>query len=355
MEPLSQDDGEDEPVKLAIPDDEPAQRLDRGLARAAASAGLQLSRSRISQLILGGSVTDRSGATVLDPARKVKPGQSFLITVPAVADAQPRPEAIPIAIAYEDEHLIVLDKPAGMVVHPAPGAESGTLVNALLAHCGDSLTGIGGERRPGIVHRIDKDTSGLLVVAKTEAAHAGLTAQFAAHSVERKYLALLWGAPHRSDPRLVGVAGVSFETAGWIRIETGIARHRTDRKRMAVAAAGRRAITRMRVLERYGPENHPIASLVECQLETGRTHQIRVHAKHVGHPLVGDRVYGRSRSPAPVTGPEAVRSALAEFPRQALHAATLGFTHPVTQTRFNLSATIPPDIHDLLLALRRNL
>jgi 23S rRNA pseudouridine1911/1915/1917 synthase len=338
-------------VELVIPPDAAGQRLDRALT--AAAAELALSRSRIVQLIGAGALTGPDGATVAEPAGKVKPGERYRLVLPPATDPEPRPEAIPLAVAYEDAHLIVVDKPAGMVVHPAPGAETGTLVNALLAHCGESLLGIGGTRRPGIVHRIDKDTSGLLVAAKTEAAHAGLAAQFAAHSVERRYLALAWGAPDRADPRLAGLPGVGFEPAGWIRVEAAIARHRTDRKRMAVSPVGRRAVTRLRVLERFGPPERPVASLVECRLETGRTHQIRVHARHIGHALIGDPVYGRARPAAAADCPEALRGWLLGFGRQALHAATIGFSHPQTQTRINLCATIPKDLHDLLMALRR--
>jgi 23S rRNA pseudouridine1911/1915/1917 synthase len=356
MQPLS-GDGKAEPdmgAELVIPPDAAGQRLDRALVAAAAVAGLTLSRSRIGQLINEGALAGPDGATLKEPARKVKPGERYWLALPPTVHAEPLPEPIPLAIAYEDEHLIVVDKPAGMVVHPAPGAETGTLVNALLAHCGESLTGIGSSRRPGIVHRIDKDTSGLLVAAKTEAALAGLAAQFAAHEVERRYSAVVWSAPDRADPRLAGLPGVGFEAEGWIRVETGIGRHRTDRKRMAVSKAGRRAVTRLRVTERFGPAGQPVASLVECRLETGRTHQIRVHASHIGHPLIGDPVYGRARPPA-AAWPEAVRAALLGFPRQALHARTLGFVHPQTQSRINLCATIPPDLHDLLMALRRNL
>ena len=339
-------------VDLEIAPETAGLRLDRALADAAAAAGLVLSRSRIGQLIAGGAVAGPKG-TLTEPARKAGAGERYRLTLPPVVDAEPRPEDIPLSIAWEDEHLVVVDKPAGMVVHPAPGAETGTLVNALLAHCGAGLTGIGGVQRPGIVHRIDKDTSGLLVVAKTEAAHAGLSAQFAAHSAERRYLALLWGAPDRADPRLAGLPGVSFEDGGWIRIETCIARHRTDRKRMAVTPGGRRAVTRMRVLERYGAPVRPIASLVECRLETGRTHQIRLHASHIGHALVGDPVYGRNRPPPAGDCPQSVRSTLLGFSRQALHAETLGFSHPVTGTDLKLSATIPADMEDLLMDLRR--
>jgi 23S rRNA pseudouridine1911/1915/1917 synthase len=230
-----------------------------------------------------------------------------------------------------------------MVVHPAPGAERGTLVAALLHHCGASLSGIGGVARPGIVHRIDKDTSGLLVVAKTDAAHAGLAAQFAAHDLERSYLAVVWGVPDRADPRLAGQPAVSFEDGGWVRVEAAIARHRTDRKRMAVVAGGRRAVTRFRVEARFGPAERPHTSLLRCRLETGRTHQIRVHLTHLGHPLVGDATYGRPRASPP---------AAAAFPRQALHAATLGFVHPVTGASLRFESPAPPDLAQLMAALR---
>jgi 23S rRNA pseudouridine1911/1915/1917 synthase len=339
-------------VDLRIAPAQAGLRLDRALAEAAAEAGLALSRSRISQLIAGGAVIGPQGPAT-GASGKVREGETYRLVLPPVVAAEPRPEPIPLSIAYEDEHLVVVDKPAGMVVHPAPGAETGTLVNALLAHCGGQLTGIGGVQRPGIVHRIDKDTSGLLVVAKTEPAHAGLAAQFAAHTVERRYLALLWGAPDRGDPRLAGLPAVSFEEGGCVRVETGIARHRTDRKRMAVNRAGRRAVTRFRVLERFGATSRPVASLVECRLETGRTHQIRVHASHIGHALIGDPVYGRSRPPPAGACPAELRAALLGFPRQALHAATLGFAHPVTGTYIDFSATMPRDMYHLLLGLRR--
>jgi 23S rRNA pseudouridine1911/1915/1917 synthase len=349
------DDAPGQTAELIIPAEAAGDRLDRALAIAAAAAGLALSRSRIGALISADAVVGPDATIVREPARRVKPGERYLLELPPAAEPEPQPEAIPLSVIYEDKHLIVVDKPAGMVVHPAPGAETGTLVNALLAHCGQSLTGIGGARRPGIVHRIDKDTSGLLVVAKTGAAHAELAAQFAAHTVERRYLAVLWGAPDRADPRLSGLPGVSFEADGWLRVQTRIGRHRTDRKRMAVVAGGRSAVTRMRVLERFGPASRPLASLVECRLETGRTHQIRVHASHIGHALIGDPVYGRARPPAASACPEALRNALLGFPRQALHAQTLGFDHPQTQSRINLCATIPQDLHDLLMALRRNM
>ncbi len=331
MEPPPEDgdsDGGGSTAELVVPATAAGDRLDRALATAAAAAGLPLSRSRIGALIAAGAVAEAHGATVREPARRVKPGERFFIAVPPAVEPEPEPEAIPLSVVYEDEHLIVVDKPAGMVVHPAPGAETGTLVNALLAHCGQSLTGIGGARRPGIVHRIDKDTSGLLVVAKTEAAHAGLAAQFAAHTVERRYQALVWGVPDRADPRLGGLPGVSFEAEGWVRIETGIGRHRTDRKRMAVVAGGRRAVTRLRVLERFGPASRPLASLVECRLETGRTHQIRVHASYIGHALIGDPVYGRARPPAASACPEALRARPARLFASGTPRPDAGFRSP---------------------------
>lgn len=358
MPPLPDDDRDLDDdatqVDLQIAAGQDCVRLDRALAEAAAAAGLEMSRSRIGQLIAAGAVMGPDGLAAAEPARKAKSGEVYRLAVPPILGAEPRPEAIPLRIAFDDEHLIVVDKPAGMVVHPAPGSETGTLVNALLAHCGAGLTGIGGVQRPGIVHRIDKDTSGLLVVAKTEAAHAGLAAQFARHIVERRYLAVLWGAPDRADPRLAGLPGVGFESGGWVRVETGIARHRTDRKRMAVTQGGRRAVTRLRVLERFGPAERPMASLAELRLETGRTHQIRVHASHVGHALVGDPVYGRTRPPPVGACPETVRQALMAFPRQALHAETLGFSHPATGAEVKLSATIPDDMDGLLRNLRRS-
>lgn len=319
-----------------------------------APEGVGLSRSRLRRLIETGAVALESGGTVTDPSAKVKAGEVYLVTPPPPADPVPQAEDIPLSVVYEDSDLIVVDKPAGMVVHPAPGAESGTLVNALLAHCGDSLSGIGGERRPGVVHRIDKETSGLLVVAKNDAAHQGLAAQFAAHDLERSYLALVWSAPDRGDPRVAGLPAVSFE-GGVIRIETLIERHPTDRKRMAVGRkSGRRAVTRARLLERFGPTEKPVASLVECRLETGRTHQIRVHMTHIGCPLVGDPIYGRKRVIAETALPESARDGLSAFPRQALHAATLGFVHPVSGQEMRFSTPAPQDMETLLTILRRN-
>jgi len=327
----------------------PPGRLDKALARDVPEA-TGLTRSRLAKLIEAGGVS-RGGAPLRDLRAKVAAGDEIEIVFSEPTEIAARPEAIPLAVAYEDAALIVIDKPAGMVVHPAPGATSGTLVNALLAHCGDSLSGIGGEKRPGIVHRIDKDTSGLLVVAKSDKAHAALAAQFAAHSVERHYLALVFGAPDASDPRLAGLAGVGFEAGGVLRIETQIGRHRTDRQRQAVVASGgRRAVTRVRVVERFG--RPPAAALVDCWLETGRTHQIRVHMAHAGHGLIGDATYGGRRRLSQQAVGEAAAAAAARFPRQALHAATLGFRHPETGETMRFDSPLPADMAELLTCLR---
>lgn len=304
-----------------------------------------LSRSRLARLIAEGAVRV-DGRVATDPAAPVRAGAAVEIDLgppePSAIGAQP----IPLRVLWEDDDLIVVDKPAGMVVHPAPGSREGTLVNALMHHCGDSLSGIGGVMRPGIVHRIDKDTSGLLVAAKSDRAHRALADQFAAHAVERRYLALCHGVPDPADPRLAGLRGVTWEAGGILRIATGIARHRTDRQRQAVThEGGRHAVTRVRVLEAF----HGAAALVECRLETGRTHQIRVHLSHVGHPLLGDPVYGRQRR-MPASAPGA--GAAAAFPRQALHAATLGFIHPVTAQRLHFDSPLPADMGELLGQLR---
>ena len=314
-------------------------RLDKALA-AAAPPGL--SRSRLAALIAAGAVTDAAGRPATDPRRKTAPGDVFRVTPPAPAPAAPKPEAIPLAVLHEDSALIVVDKPAGMAVHPAPGSERGTLVAALLHHCGASLSGVGGVARPGIVHRLDKDTSGVLVAAKTDAAHAALSAQFAARETERRYLAVVWGAPDRASARLSGHPAVTFEPGGALRIDAPIGRCPTDRKRMAVVTGGRRAVTRVGTLRRFGPPDRPHCALVACRLETGRTHQIRVHCAHIGHPLVGDPVYGRAR-PAP----EAARA----FPRQALHAESLGFHHPENGRWMAFSAPPAADFAALLGAL----
>ena len=357
------DDDTDAPVELTITGVEAGQRLDKALALIAVDIP-GLSRSRIARLIADGAVTvgagtGDAGETVTEVRRKVKPGESFTLDIPPPVPIEPEPEDIPLSVIHEDTDLIVLDKQAGMVVHPAPGAETGTLVNALLHHCGTSLSGIGGALRPGIVHRIDKQTSGLLVVAKSDAAHAGLSALFASHDVERHYLGLAWGAPSRADPRLAGLPGLSFESGGWVRIEAALARHPADRKRMAVVPQGRHpqgrhAVTRLRRIESFGPPDKPFASLIECRLETGRTHQIRVHATYAGHALIGDPVYGRPRALSEKHVAPEVSTALLTFPRQALHAAALGFRHPVTGKTMSFEVPMPSDMRDLVTVLRRN-
>jgi len=331
----------------------PAKRLDKALA-AVVPEGVTLSRSRLQNLIEGGAVRPEDGEPVRELKAKVQPGQVWLIDMPEATEIEAMPEDIPLDVIFEDTHLVVVNKPAGMVVHPAPGSETGTLVNALLHHCGDSLSGIGGEKRPGIVHRIDKDTSGLLVVAKTDETHQGLAKLFAAHDMDRHYLALVWGAPSAADPRLAGVKGVTFESGGVVRISGNIARHKHDRKRMAVVVdAGRHAITRTRVVEVFGPLEKPVASLTDCWLETGRTHQIRVHMTYAGHALVGDPVYGSRRAIPKKAISDDAGEALRNFDRQALHAATLGFVHPVTGEKLEFKAPLPEDFEAVMQVLRR--
>ena len=327
----------------------PPDRLDKALARDVPEQAA-LSRSRLMRLIAEGAVS-RGGAAVTDPKARVAEGDVLDITVGEAVDVATEAEDIPLTVIWEDDDLIVIDKPVGMVVHPAPGSYSGTLVNALLHHFGGKLSGVGGEKRPGIVHRIDKDTSGLLVVAKSDRAHHGLAAQFEAHAVNRRYLALVHAAPDAADPRLRGISGVSFEPGGIVRIATQLARHKTDRQRQAVlAAGGRHAVTRARVVETFGPAR--AASLLECWLETGRTHQIRVHMAHVGHALLGDQTYGGRRRLAAKAVGDAVAEAANGFPRQALHAATLGFAHPVSGEVLEFVSPLPPDMAELLVLLR---
>ncbi|ATI42542.1 RNA pseudouridine synthase [Pacificitalea manganoxidans] len=328
---------------------DPPSRLDKALARDVPESAA-LSRSRLARLIAEGQVA-RGGEVLSDPRARVAEGEVIAITLPPAAEVETRAEAIALDIVHEDDALVVVNKPAGMVTHPAPGTPSGTLVNALLHHFDGNLSGIGGEKRPGIVHRIDKDTSGLLVVAKSDAAHHGLAAQFEKHSAERLYRAVTHRAPDPADPRLRGLRGVSFEPGGIIKITTGLARHRTDRQKQAVLFnAGRHAVTRVTVVERFGD---PVgAGLVECRLETGRTHQIRVHLAHCGHGLIGDPTYGGQRKPSAKALGEAAAAALAAFPRQALHAATLGFEHPVSGEWMRFEAPLPQDMQDLLTALR---
>lgn len=327
----------------------PPPRLDKALSRDV-PADAVLSRTRLTRLINEGAVTV-DGEIVTNPKSRVGEGAEIAIRMEEVADSHIGPEDIPLEVIYEDADLIVVNKPAGMVVHPAPGTPSGTLVNALLHHCGDDLSGVGGVKRPGIVHRIDKDTSGLLVVAKSDAAHQGLATQFAAHSVERYYRALCYGVPDASDPRLRGIRGASFEAGNILRMTTQLARHKTDRQRQAVLfQGGRHAVTRVRIVEPFGQPL--VTALVECWLETGRTHQIRVHMAHAGHSLIGDPVYGGKRKlpkgSLSVAGSEAARN----FPRQALHAAVLGFVHPISGADIRFEAPIPDDMAELIDLLR---
>lgn len=350
---------------MTLPPEAEGLRADRALAEALALAApeLGLSRSRLQALAAQGFVERLSGGTggkLTELSRKVKAGEIWRIAPPAPAAARPEPQDIPLNVLYEDSAIIVVDKPVGMAVHPAPGTPDGTLVNALLHHCGASLSGIGGEIRPGIVHRIDKDTSGVLVAAKTDSAHQALAARFAAHDLERLYEAVCWGAPSSAGGRIRGLDGVSFEAGGVLRIETLLGRHPADRKRMAVVkdGAGRRAVTRIRLLEKFSPSSTggnsgevAFASFVQCKLETGRTHQIRVHMTHLGHPLLGDPVYGRSR-PIPENAPQSLREAIESLPGQALHAGRLSFPHPETGAMLTFCAPPPPPFLRLLAALR---
>ena len=298
-------------------------RLDRLLADRVPA----LSRSRLKNLIETGRVSI-AGATITEPGYRVKPGQAVTLTIPPPVDETPQAQAIPLQVAYEDEHLIVVDKPAGLVVHPAPGNPDRTLVNALLAHCGASLSGIGGVRRPGIVHRLDKDTSGLLVAAKHDVAHRGLSAQFAARRLSRTYRAVVWGVPRPAEGRIEGAIG----------------RDPRNRKRMAVReSGGKAAFTRYRVLKSLDP----LWSLVECRLETGRTHQIRVHMAAKGHPLVGDALYGGAKRRGL---DERGHKTLALCPRQALHAAALSFVHPVSGAALAFESPLPADMRSLIAA-----
>jgi 23S rRNA pseudouridine1911/1915/1917 synthase len=307
---------------------ERGERLDRLLARRFGD----LSRTRLKHLVEAGLVSV-DGATIKDPSLRVKPGQRCELTVPApVADA-PEAQAMPLDVRYEDADLLVLEKPAGLVVHPAPGNPDQTLVNALLAHCGESLAGIGGVRRPGIVHRLDKDTSGLMVVAKTGRAHAALAADFAARRIERSYLAVTWGVPQPREGEITGDIG----------------RNPANRKTMAVVTrGGRSAITGYRVLRIF----KDVAALVECRLMTGRTHQIRVHLAAHGNPLIGDPVYGRSRGRRRALATP-LRTGLESFPRQALHAASLGFKHPANGEWLQFQSELPKDMKELIAILER--
>ncbi len=320
---------------LTVDAEKTGGRLDRVLAEGLPA----LSRTRLKALILEGAVSS-SGRTILDPGYRVKSGEALRVSVPPPEPAEPEGEAIPLDIRYEDDALIVIDKPAGLVVHPAAGHPTGTLVNALIAHCGASLSGIGGVMRPGIVHRLDKDTSGVMVVAKTDAAHKSLSAQFADHGrtgdLERGYLAFVWGAPDR--PRGT--------------IEAPLDRHPHSRDKIAVRRGGREAITHWELREVYkGTDGKPVASLIECRLETGRTHQIRVHLAHIGHPILGDETYGTGFRTKMTRLSPGSQAALSDLGRQALHAYLLAFQHPGTGEIQRFQSELPPD----LARLRDNL
>ncbi|WP_076866740.1 RluA family pseudouridine synthase [Bradyrhizobium mercantei] len=322
-------------MEVIVAGDEGSARLDRVLAQRTP----ELSRSRLKALILAGSVTVKD-AIVRDPAYHVAKGDTITIDVPEAAPAEPQGEDIALDIVFEDDDIIVIDKPRGLVVHPAAGHASGTLVNALIAHCGASLSGIGGVKRPGIVHRLDKDTTGLMVVAKNDQAHQSLTAQFADHGrtgpMERGYMAFVWGVPNRPHGT----------------IDAPIDRHPHAREKMAVRQGGREAITHFEVLSSFaGRDGKPVASLLACRLETGRTHQIRVHLAHLGHPLLGDSVYGpHFKTKAGHLGPEG-KDALTALDRQALHAYLLALEHPRTGELLHWEAPLPED----LLLLKRAL
>lgn len=320
-----------ETITVKALDQDSGQRLDKTLAGHIAD----MSRARLQALIEAGHV--RQGDTpVTDSSRKVRAGEEFTVTIPPAVAAEPVAQDIALDIVYEDDDLIVINKAADMVVHPAAGNPDGTLVNALLAHCGDKLSGIGGVKRPGIVHRLDKETSGLMVAAKNDRAHQGLSAQLSTRMLKRVYHALVWSLP--SPARGV--------------IETHIGRSRSNRKKMAVLeTGGKEAITEYQTLEAFGV----LAGLVECRLQTGRTHQIRVHMAHIGYPLIGDPVYGKS-SPTRFLKQHKTADSLAramlDFPRQALHAAQLEFIHPISENRISLRADLPADMQALISVLR---
>jgi 23S rRNA pseudouridine1911/1915/1917 synthase len=324
---------------VLAPHDKGGKRLDRMLADHLPT----LSRTRVKALIEegyvvkqtvadGGPPDDGDGDAVRDPATRVRAGQVFAVRVPAPRPATPKPQALDLTVIHEDADLIVVDKPPGLVVHPAPGHRDGTLVNALLAHCGATLSGIGGVSRPGIVHRLDKDTSGLMVAAKNDTAHRALARQFAEHSVERAYFAVLWGVPR---PRRGEIAG-------------NIGRNSRNRKKMAVVEGrGKSALTRYSVIRTFADQ----ASLVDCRLATGRTHQIRVHFAHLGHPVMGDALYGGGRSRrwrGRQQKRTAVGQAIAALDRQALHAYLIGFTHPISQDRLRFESDLPRDFNILM-------
>ena len=323
----------DDPDILTITatDEDAGARIDRYLA-SNLEAPTPLSRTRLKALIQEGALSE-NGTVIGDPSQSVRAGATYSLAVPPVREAVPQGQDIPLDILFEDRHLIVINKPTGMVVHPAPGQPDGTLVNALIAHCGDSLTGIGGVMRPGIVHRLDKDTSGVMLAAKSDAAHQRLTEMFAAHDLDRRYTALTWGMLPEKEGR----------------IEAALGRSNRDRKKQAVVANGRYAATNWTVMRQLPP----FASIVECRLETGRTHQIRVHMAHLGHGVIGDPMYGRTLRSGQMPD-NAARDCLAQmraFGRQALHAAHLGFAHPVTGEALDFSTPMPDDMAGLITTI----
>jgi 23S rRNA pseudouridine1911/1915/1917 synthase len=328
-----------EEIRIDVGPAEAGARLDKILAERVE----RLSRAQVQTLLRAGRVTDLTGATISDGSRRVKPQESYVIYVPEPEPAEPKPEAIALSVVYEDDDLIVVDKPAYLVVHPAAGHASGTLVNALIAHCGDSLSGIGGVKRPGIVHRLDKGTSGLLVVAKNDAAHQGLAEQFASHGADgrlvRSYLALVWGKPLR--PRGI--------------VNAPLVRSTTNRKKIAVTTRdhGRRAVTHYEVVKTFGAGTPRAVSLLKLTLETGRTHQIRVHMAHIGHPVLGDPVYASGFKAKESKLRSAAAGALNVLGRQALHAAELGFEHPITAEALHFTVPLPQDMKRLVEALEQ--
>lgn len=334
-------------INLVVDEDSTSDRLDRWLAgRLSESSamvsegddssnssllpeGISLSRSRLKNMILDGDVT-LNKTVMRDPSQQVRSGDAITLTIPPPVAATPQAQDIPLDVLYEDRDIIVVNKPAGLVTHPAPGTPDGTLVNALIAHCGDGLTGIGGEKRPGIVHRLDKDTSGVMMAAKTAEAHQVLTDMFAAHDLDRVYTAVVWGLPSQRQ----------------LTIDAPIGRSTRDRKKMTITEKGRHAITHLN----FTRSLPPLASVAECRLETGRTHQIRVHMAHIGHGIIGDPHYGRPMRAGQMPD-NALRAALSDlrvFKRQALHASLLGFAHPITGQAMDFTTPIPQDMQDLL-------
>ena len=336
-------------------------RLDRALAQAAPPDAV-LTRTRMQQLIRDGMVSKADGTVVINPAARCHPGETWIVKVTPLPVPSASPADIPLVVVHEDSDLLVVDKPAGMTVHPAPGSVDGTLLNAVMHHCGGNLADTGDPLRPGIVHRIDKNTSGLLVVAKTRLAHVGLSGQFAAHDVDRLYTGFCHGVPETSNPRVAGLESVSFESGGVFKVTTQVGRSRGDRKKMAVmTTGGRHAVTRFRVVDVFPLVDRKSFAKVNFWLETGRTHQIRLHMQHLGHPLVGDPQYGGGRrlppaldrdmhgdDPGGVHRQAELNGGTIRHPRrQALHAAQLGFVHPKSERQMTFESPLPDDLRDL--------